>query len=85
MQTTSDNQLNKPNTKLKILMSRTCNRIRPEQFSVTIQEHKARNVIFIITMLLEWAIQMKKDLYPCFIDYTEVYRKVRKRVIGNNK
>ena len=36
-----------------------------------------RNVIFSLRTLMERAIEVQKDLYPCFIDYSKAFDKVK--------
>ena len=36
-----------------------------------------RNAIFILRMIAERSIEMQKDLYVCFIDYTKAFDKVK--------
>ena len=36
-----------------------------------------RNAIFFIRMLSERSIEMQKDLYFCFIDYTKAFDRVQ--------
>ena len=65
---------------LRILMMRARSRIKPEigkeQFGF-VQDAGTRNAIFILRMLSERAIEMQKDLYVCFIDYTKAFDKVQ--------
>ena len=65
---------------LKILMARLRNKIRPEiseaQFGF-VANKGTTNAIFTMTMLTERCIEMQKDLYLCFIDYSKAFDKVR--------
>ena len=36
-----------------------------------------RNAIFVLRMLIERAIEVKKDLYVCFVDYEKAFDRVR--------
>ena len=69
---------------LRILMKRARNKIRPEigkeQFGF-VEDAGTRNAIFVLRMISERAIEMKKDLYICFIDYTKAFDKVQHREI----
>ena len=55
-------------------------RIRPEiakeQFGF-VQDAGIRNATFVLRMLSERAIEMQKDLYVCFVDYTKAFDKVQ--------
>ena len=56
------------------------NQIRPEISNVQcgfMKDTGTRNAIFILRHLCEKAIEVKKDLYLCFIDYTKAFDKVR--------
>ena len=65
---------------LKILMARLRNKIRPEisetQFGF-VANKGTTNAIFTMTMLTERCIEMPKDLYLCFIDYSKAFDKLR--------
>ena len=69
---------------LRILMKRARSKIRPEigkeQFGF-VEDAGTRNAIFVLRMISERAIEMKKDLYICFIDYTKAFDKVQHREI----
>ena len=57
-------------------MNRTRSRIRPEirkDQCGFVQDAGTRNAIFIVRMISELAIEMQKDLYLCFIDYTKAF------------
>ncbi|MCH9665805.1 MAG: hypothetical protein K0U41_08180 [Gammaproteobacteria bacterium] len=65
---------------LRIIMIRARNKIRPEigeQQYGFVQDAATRNAIFMVRMLSERAIEMQKDLYICFIDYTKAFDKVQ--------
>ena len=36
-----------------------------------------RNAIFTLSMVIERTIEMKKDLYLCFIDYAKAFARVK--------
>ena len=36
-----------------------------------------RNAIFTVNMLLERSIEVQKDIYLCFIDYSKAFDKMR--------
>ena len=65
---------------LKILMKRMRIKILPEiseaQFGF-MTEKGTRNAIFAIKTLMERSIEVQKDLYLCFIDYSKPFFKVR--------
>ena len=65
---------------LKILMMRMKNKIRPEiakeQYGF-ISDKGTRNAIFILRMLIKRTIEVKHDIYLCFLDYTKAFDKVK--------
>ena len=65
---------------LRILMSRMRNKILPEiseaQFGF-MADKGTRNAIFALKTLMERSIEVQKDLYLCFIDYSKAFDKVR--------
>ena len=46
-------------------------------------EQSTRNAIFTLSMLAERCIEMQKDLYLCFIDYSKAFDKVRHEKLFN--
>ena len=65
---------------LRILMMRMRSKIVPEIDKVQcgfVKDSGTRNAIFILRHLCEKAIEVKKDLYVCFIDYTKAFDRVR--------
>ncbi|XP_069993113.1 uncharacterized protein [Penaeus vannamei] len=65
---------------LRIIMARARNEIKFEISEVPcgfVEDAGTRNAIFMIRMLSERAIEMQKDLYVCFIDYTKAFDKVQ--------
>ena len=64
---------------LKILMMRMKNKITPEiakeQYGF-MPDKGTRNAIFILRMIIERSIEVKHDLYLCFLDYTKAFDKV---------
>ena len=65
---------------LNILMHRAKQKFRrevaEEQYGF-VRGKGTRNAIYIVRMLAERAIEMQKDLFICFIDYTKAFDKVR--------
>ena len=65
---------------LRVLMNRMRNKILPEisqtQFGF-MADKGTRNAIFALRTLMERAIEVQKDLYLCFIDYSKAFDKVR--------
>lgn len=64
---------------IRILMNTGCSRMRPEigqEQCVFIKVTRRRNTIFMLRMLSGRAIQMQKNVYLCFIDYTKAINKV---------
>jgi len=65
---------------LRILLLRARSRIKPEigieQFGF-VEDSGTRNAIFVLRNILERAVEMQKDVYMCFIDYTKAFDKVK--------
>ena len=65
---------------LPVLMNRMRNKMPPEisetQFGF-MADKGTRNAIFALRTLMERAIEVQKDLYLCFIDYSKAFDKVR--------
>ena len=65
---------------LRVLMNRMRNKILPEvsetQFGF-MADKGTRNAIFALKTLMERSIEVQKDLYLCFIDYSKAFDKVR--------
>ena len=65
---------------LRILMVRMRKNLKPEispsQFGF-VADKGTRNAIFTLKMLMERCIEVQKDLYLCFIDYSKAFDKVR--------
>ena len=65
---------------LKIILLRIRNKLRPEigemQFCF-VEDKGTRNGIFTLSMLMERCIEVNKDLYMCFIDYSKAFDKVQ--------
>lgn len=65
---------------LRILMQRMRNKIRPEIDKTQcgfMKDTGTRNAIFILRNICERAIEVNKDLYLCFIDFTKAFDRVR--------
>ena len=65
---------------LRILTTRARNKIRPEISESQcgfVADSGTRNAIFMMRMLSERAIEMKKDLFVCFIDYSKAFDTVK--------
>ena len=65
---------------LRILMQRMRNKIRPEINKTQcgfMNDTGTRNAIFILRNVCERAIEVKKDLYLCFIDFNKAFDRVR--------
>ena len=71
---------------LRIIMARMRKSLRPEisqlQFGF-VPDKSTRNAIFTLSMLAERCIEMQKDLYLCFIDYSKAFDKVRHEKLFN--
>ena len=67
-------------------MARMRKSLRPEisqlQFGF-VPDKSTRNAIFTLSMLAERCIEMQKDLYLCFIDYSKAFDKVRHEKLFN--
>ena len=65
---------------LRVIINRMRKSLRPEisntQFGY-VPDKGTRNAIFTLSMLMERCIEVQKDLYICFIDYTKAFDKVR--------
>jgi hypothetical protein len=65
---------------LRILLLRARTRITPEigieQFGF-VQDAGTRNAIFVLRMITERAVEMQKDVFMCFIDYSKAFDKVK--------
>ena len=65
---------------LRILLQRARSRITPEigkqQFGF-VKDAGTRNAIFVLKIMTERAIEMQKDVYICFIDYSKAFDKIR--------
>ena len=63
-----------------VLLLRLGSRIWPEigreQFGF-VEDAGTRNAIFVLRVITEKAVEMQKDIYMCFIDYTKTFDKVR--------
>ena len=65
---------------LKVVLERIKHKTIPEiaeQQYGFMKEKGTRNAIFILRMIAERAIEMQKDVYVCFIDYTKAFDKVK--------
>ena len=67
-------------------MARMRKSLRPEisqlQFGF-VPDKSTTNAIFTLSMLAERCIEMQKDLYLCFIDYSKAFDKVRHKKLFN--
>ena len=65
---------------LKILMMRMRNKIKSEiaeeQYKF-MTDKSTRNAIFVFRMLIERTIEVKHDIYLCFLDYKKAFDKVK--------
>ena len=71
---------------LRIIKARMRKSLRPEisqlQFGF-VPDKSTRNAIFTLSILAERCIEMHKDLYLCFIDYSKAFDKVRHEKLFN--
>ena len=71
---------------LRIIMKRTRNKIKPEIDATQcgfVEGKGTVNAIFILRTIIEKALQVNKDLYLCFNDYTKAFDKVKHEEIIN--
>ncbi|GFN91009.1 endonuclease-reverse transcriptase [Plakobranchus ocellatus] len=64
----------------KIIMLRIRIKIKPEiaeEQCGFIEDKGTSNAIYILRTLIERALEAQKDIYPCFIDYTKAFDRVR--------
>ncbi|GFO05641.1 RNA-directed DNA polymerase from mobile element jockey-like [Plakobranchus ocellatus] len=64
---------------LKIIMLRVRNKIKPEiaeEQRGFVEDKGASNAIYILRTLIERALEIQKDVYLCFIDYTKAFDRV---------
>ena len=65
---------------LRVILTRARSKVRPEiseeQYGF-MEDRGTRNAMFMMRSIAERAIEMQRDLYVCFIDYTKVFDKVR--------
>ena len=65
---------------LRIIMMRVRNKINPEiaeEQCGFVEGKGTTNAIFILRTLIERALEIQKDVYLCFIDYTKAFDGVR--------
>ena len=65
---------------LRIIMMRVRNKINPEiaeEQCGFVEGKGTTNAIFILRTLIERALEIQKDVYLCFIDYTKAFDTVR--------
>ncbi|GFO13981.1 endonuclease-reverse transcriptase [Plakobranchus ocellatus] len=65
---------------LKIIMLRIRNKIKPEiaeEQCGFVEDKGTSNAIYILRSLIERALEVQKDVYLCFIDYTKAFDRVR--------
>ena len=71
---------------LRIIMARMRKSLRQEISQLLfgfVPDKSTRNAIFTLSMLAERCIEMQKDLYLCFIDYSKAFVKVRHEKLFN--
>src|SRR5437870_6695400 len=71
---------------LRILMQRMRNKIRPEIDKIQcgfMNDTGTRNAIFILRNICERTVEVNKNLYLCFIDFTKAFDKVRHNKLRN--
>src|SRR3984893_2550729 len=65
---------------LRVIMMRVRRKLKPEIWKEQcgfMEDPGARNAIFMLRLLSERAIEMQKEVYVCFIDYTKAFDNVR--------
>ena len=71
---------------LRIIMKRARNKINPEIDVIQCRFVEGKgtvNAIFILRTIIKGALEVNKDLYLCFIDYTKAFDKVKHEKIIN--
>ena len=71
---------------LRIIMARMRKSLIPEISQLRfgfVPDKSTRNAIFTLSMLAERCIEMQKDLYLCFIDYSKAFDKGRHEKLFN--
>jgi len=58
------------------LHGRTVGEVAEEQYGFT-ADKGTRNAIFVLRMMTERAIEMRKDVFVCYIDYAKAFDRVR--------
>ena len=71
---------------LRILLGRMRRNLRPEiskaQFGF-VPDKGTRNAIFTLSMLVERCVEVQRDIYLCFIDYSKAFDKVKHEELFN--
>ncbi|GFN76223.1 endonuclease-reverse transcriptase [Plakobranchus ocellatus] len=65
---------------LRIVMMRVRNKIRPEIGDTQcgfVEGKGTINAVYMLRMIIERALEMQKDIYLCFIDYTKAFDRVK--------
>ncbi|GFO18885.1 endonuclease-reverse transcriptase [Plakobranchus ocellatus] len=65
---------------LRIVMMRVRNKIRPEIGDTQcgfVEGKGTTNAVYMLRMIIERALEMQKDIYLCFIDYTKAFDRVK--------
>ena len=65
---------------LRVLLQRARNHLTPEISNVQfgfVRDAGTRNAVFVLRSIAERAVEMQKDVFLCFIDYTKAFDKVR--------
>src|SRR5438132_1095970 len=71
---------------LRILMQQMRNKIRPETNKSQcgfMNDTGTRNAIFILRNICERSIEVNKDLYLCFINFTKAFDRVQHKKLLN--
>ncbi|GFR75502.1 RNA-directed DNA polymerase from mobile element jockey-like [Elysia marginata] len=65
---------------LRKVMMRVRNKIRPEIGDTQcgfVEGKGTTNAVYMLKMIIERALEMQKDIYLCFIDYTKAFDRVK--------
>ncbi len=71
---------------LRILMQRMKNKVRPEIANAQygfMEDRGTRNAISTLNRLIERSVEVQKDIFLCFIDYSKAFDKVKHEELFN--
>jgi len=62
------------------LHRRTIGEVADIQYGLT-PDNGMRNAVYVLKMLAEWAVEVQKDIYLCFIDYVKAFDHMRRELL----